>query len=88
MLSVEPLNRVSGAVLLRVLLILACDEPWQPEQVVGGAAEDEDPVDLGKSSQLYQSEWAGLLQPAEGLLDQPAATERDGVSGVPGRSCV
>ena len=87
-MSVEPLNRVSGAVLLRVLLILACDEPWQPEQVVGGAAEDEEPVDLHQTSQLYLGKWAGLLQPAEGLLDQPAATERDGVPGVPGRSCV
>ena len=49
--------------LLRALLNLACDEPWQPEQVVSGAAEDEDPVD---PSQLYLSEWAALLQPAEG----------------------
>lgn len=31
---------------------LACDEPWQARQVVGGAAEDEDPVDVRQSSQL------------------------------------
>ena len=55
--------------LLWVLRIVVCDEPWQPEQVMGGAAEDEDPVDLGQTSQLYLREWAGLLQPAEGLLD-------------------
>ena len=60
----------SGALLLEVLLGLACDEPWQTQQVVGGAAEDEDPVDVSQSSQLDLGERAGLLQPAEGLLDQ------------------
>ena len=74
--------------LLRALLIVACDEPWQPKQIVGGAAEDEDPVDLGQTSQLYLSEWAGLLQPSEGLLDQPTTTQADRVAGVPGGSCI
>jgi hypothetical protein len=36
---------------------------------VGGAAEDEQPVDLGQTSQLDLAQWAGLLQPTEGLLD-------------------
>jgi len=75
-------------VLLRVLLIVACDEPWQPEQVVGGATEDEEPVHLGQTSQPYQSEWVGLLQPAEGLFDQPTTAEADRVAGMPGGSCI
>ena len=68
--------------LLWVLLILASDELRQPEQVVGGAAEDKEPVDLGQTSQLYLSKWAGLLEPAEGFLDQPAAAEADRIVGV------
>jgi hypothetical protein len=55
---------------------------------VGGAAEDEDPVHLGQTSQLYLSKWAGLLQPAEGLLDQPTTAQADGVAGVPGGSSI
>lgn len=55
---------------------------------MGGATEDEDPVDLCQTSQLYLSKWAGLLQPAEGLLDQPPAAEADRITSVPGGSCV
>ena len=68
--------------LLLVLLILASDELRQPEQVVGGAAEDEEPVDLGQTSQLYLGKWVGLLETAEGFLDQPAAAEADRIAGV------
>lgn len=67
--------------LLRILLGLACEELGQAQQVVGGAAEDEDPVDLGQASQLHPGERAGLLQPAEGLLDQPAAAELECIAG-------
>ena len=74
--------------LLWVLLILASDELRQLEQVVGGAAEDEEPVDLGQTSQLYLSKWAGLFEPAEGFLDQPATAEADRIAGVPGGSCI
>ena len=45
-------QRTLGALLLRALPGLACDEPRQAQQVVGGAAEDEDPVDVGQSSQF------------------------------------
>ena len=81
-------NRVSGAVLLWVLLIPACNELWQPEQVVCGATEDEHPIHLRESAHLYLGEWAGLLQPAEGLFDQPTTAEADRVAGVPGGSSI
>ena len=68
--------------------MLASDELRQPEQVVGGAVEDEEPVDLGQTSQLYLGKWAGLLEPAEGCLDQPATAEADRIAGVPDGSSI
>ena len=64
------LYRSSGALLLEsfhalLLESFHSDQLGQPQQVVGGAAEDEDPVHLGQSAQL---------QPAEVLLHQPATT--------------
>ena len=48
----EEVNWLLGAQLLWGLLELACDESRQSEQVVGGAAEDADPVDVGQASQF------------------------------------
>ncbi len=70
------------------LRLLFRDQPRQPEQIVGGAAEDEGAVDLGQSAHLHLGESGCLLQPAEGLLDQPAATQADAVTSVPCRSAV
>ena len=55
---------------------------------MGGAAEDEEPVDLHQTSQHYLSKWAGLLEPAEGLFDRPTAAEADRIAGVPGGSSI
>ena len=48
---------------------------------MGGEAEEEEPVNLGQTSQLYLSKWAGLLEPAEGLSDQPTMAEADRIAG-------
>jgi hypothetical protein len=37
---------VSAALLPEAYLLSLRDEPGQPDQVVGGAAEDEQPVDI------------------------------------------
>ena len=65
-----------------------CDQPGQPGQVVRGATEDEQPVHLVQSAQLHLADRAGLLQPSEALLDQPATAQADGIAGVPGGSPV
>jgi len=80
------LTRVSDALRLRVLLELVCEQPWQAQQVVRGAAEDEDPVDLGQAAQLYLSQGSGPLEPAEGFLHESAAAQRAGIPPVPRRS--
>src|SRR5260370_2383965 len=64
------------------------DKPGQPGQVVRGATEDEQPVHLVQSAQLHLADRAGLLQPSEALLDQPATAQADGIAGVPGGSPV
>ena len=50
---------------------------------MGGATEDEQPVDLVQSAQLHLAHWTGLLEPSESLFDQPAAVQADGVAGMP-----
>ena len=50
---------------------------------MGGASEDEGAVDLGQSADLHLGQSGRLLQPAEGLLDQPAATQADRITGMP-----
>jgi len=37
-----------------------------------------------QSAQLHLADRAGLLQPSEALLDQPATAQADGIAGVPG----
>jgi len=85
---VATLTRVSGALRLRGLLNLVYEQPWQAQEVVRGAAEDEDPVDLGEAAQLHLAHRSGCLEPAEGLLHKPSAAERAGISRVPGCSPV
>jgi len=41
-----------------------------------------------QSAELYLTDRAGLLEPAEALLDRPAPAQADGVAGVPRRSPV
>src|ERR1700736_2970041 len=60
----------------------------QPHEVVGGAAEDEQPIDLVQSAQLHLADRAGLLEPSKSLFDQPSAAQADGVAGMPRGSAV
>ena len=48
-----------------------------------GATEDEQPVHFLQAAQLDLAQRPGLLQPAEALLDQPSATQADGISRMP-----
>ena len=65
-------DRSSGALLPERCRLSLRDQPRQSQQVVRGATEDEQPVDFLQSAQLDLAQWAGLLQPSEALLDQPA----------------
>ena len=47
------------------------------------ATEDEQPVHFLQPARLDLTERAGLPQPPKALLDQPAATQPDGVAGLP-----
>src|SRR5713226_9666907 len=60
----------------------------QPHQVVCGATEDEQPVDLVQSAQLHLADRAGLLEPSKSLFDQPSAAQADGVAGMPRGSAI
>ncbi len=60
---------------LRDLRGLCGEQSWQAQQVVGGAAEDEDPVQLGEASELNLAQRSGLLEPAEGFLDKPSLAQ-------------
>src|SRR4030088_3063356 len=84
----QALGRFSGAALPEPCRMSLCDQPGQPGQVVRGATEDEQPVHLVQSAQLHLVDRAGLLQPSEALLDQPATAQADGIAGVPGGSPV
>ncbi len=48
-----------------------------------GATEDEQPVHFLQAAQLDLAQRPGLLQLAEALLDQPWATQADGISRMP-----
>jgi hypothetical protein len=74
--------------MLRALLSVVGDKLWQAQQVVGGATEDEALVDFGQATQLHLCQWAGLLEPAEGLFHLPAPAKRDRISGMPSGSTV
>ena len=53
---------------------------------VGGAFEDEQPIDLRQPSQFHFPRPPDLLQPPQGFLYQPAFAQADPVSRMPGRS--
>jgi hypothetical protein len=72
----------------REAALLMHDQPGHPGQVMRGATENEQPVHLVQSAQLHLADRAGLLQPSEALLDQPATAQADGIAGVPGGSPV
>ena len=82
------LNRASGALLPETFGGLLGEQPGEAEQVVGGATEDEQPVYFFQSAQLHLAQRAVLLQPAEALLDQPAAAQAECVALVPRGSAV
>ncbi len=58
------------------------DESGKPDQVVRGATEDEQPVHFLQAAQLDLAQRAGLLEPSEALLDQPAAAQADSIAGL------
>ena len=64
----------SEAVRLRALLELIGDQRGQTQEVMRGVAEDEQPGDVGQTSELDLSQRGGLLESAEGLLHQPSFT--------------
>jgi hypothetical protein len=53
---------------------------------VGGAAIDEQPVDLVQAAQFHLADGAGLFEPTEFLLYQPATAQAHGVARMPGLS--
>jgi hypothetical protein len=57
------LRRPSGALLHGPCLSSKGDQFGQPHEVVGGAAEDKQPVDLVQSAQLHLADRADLLVP-------------------------
>src|SRR5258707_12535203 len=78
----------SGALLPDALPRSLGDQFLKPREVVSGAAEDEQPIDLVQSAQLYLADRAGLLEPSNSLFDQPSAAQADGVAGMPRGSAV
>ena len=79
--------RCSGALLPEPFRWLS-HESGQPEQVVRGATEDEQPVHLLDSSQLDLAQRAGLLEPSKAFLHQPTPAQADGIAGLARGSAV
>ena len=75
----ETRNRCSDTLLPEPAQWLS-HEFWHPDQVVRGATEDEQPVHFLQTSQLDLAQRAGLLEPAEALLDQPSPTQANGMA--------
>jgi hypothetical protein len=65
----RPSRASDGAVYRLLLGRFLGHQPRQSDQVVGGAAEDEQQVDLEQTSQLDLAQWTGLLQPTVGRPD-------------------
>ncbi len=82
------LRAPSGALLHGACLWSKGYQFRQPHEVVGGAAEDEQPIDLVQSAQLHLADRAGLLEPSKSLFDQPSAAQADGVAGMPRGSAI
>src|SRR5208282_6920293 len=83
----ETCKRRSGT-LLREPSWLLSHQSGQPDQVVRGATEDEQPVHFFQASQLDLAQRAGLLKPTEALLDQPSPAQADGIARLPCGSSV
>src|ERR1700677_329090 len=82
------LQRPSGALLHGPCLSSKGDQFRQAHEVVGCAAEDEQPVDVVQSAQLHLADRTGLFEPSESLFDQPSTAQTDGVAGMPRGSAV
>src|SRR5260370_40932675 len=80
------LRAPSGALLDGACLWSKGYQVRQPHEVVGGAAEDEQPIALVQSAQLHLADRAGLLEPSKSLFDQPAAAHARGAAALPGGS--
>jgi len=68
--------RVSGALRLSLLLDLSCNQGCKAQQVVRGAAENEDPVDLNEAAQVHFSQPVSLSQPMAFSTSQRRLSER------------
>ena len=79
--SPEACNPYSGTLLPEHFRWLS-HQSRQPDQVVRGTTEDEQPVHFLQTSQLDLAQRAGLLQPSEALFDQPSPAQTDGVAGL------
>ena len=83
----ETCKRRSGTLLHEPSWLLS-HQFGQPDQVVRGATEDEQPVHFFQASQLDLAQRAGLLKPTEALLDQPSPAQADGIARLPCGSSV
>jgi len=54
----------------------------QPDQVVRGATEDEQPVHFLQPPQLHLAQRTGLFQPSESLLHKPSAAQASHAMGL------
>src|SRR5260370_42143888 len=80
-------NRSSGALLPEHFRRLSY-KSRQPDQVVRGATEDEQPIHFLQTPQLDLAQRAGLLQPSKALFDQPSTAEADRIAGLAWGSAV
>jgi hypothetical protein len=78
----EAYSRGSGTLLPESCRLLLSDESWQPLHVMSGATENEQPAHVLQPTQLDPSQRTGLLEPTEALLDEPSATQADGIAGL------
>ena len=86
MVSARELKWCSGALRREPVLGPLREETRWPDQVLGSAAENGQPVHCAESSIPDLRKRAGLLQPAVAFLNEPRATLADRVAGVTRRS--
>lgn len=67
---VRALKQIWSAELLSHLRSLCGGHPWQPQQIVSGASDNEDSVSLSHASELDLAQMVGLSEQAEGLIDE------------------
>jgi hypothetical protein len=64
-------------------------ERSRADQIVRGATEDEQPIDLLQPAQLRLAQRAGLLQAPESLLHEPSTAEtEEGIAGLATSSAI